>query len=88
MLFPRSPAYANELSRSYYGTDVPALQYELEQLRRSLRHRSHEVHRNERELKKLQQEHRELKHNYSLVWNELDRVRAKLKYAKARLQGW
>lgn len=66
--------HINQLTQDRYGTDVPTLWNEIEQLERKLKHRSGDLMHCERELKDLRHRHRKLKENYEQVKGLYDRA--------------
>lgn len=76
--------YINQLSQDRYGTDVPTLWHEIEQLERKLKHRSGDAMHYERELKDLRHRHNKLKSKYDQAIGLYERAMDLLKDEKER----
>lgn len=86
---PQQPRYQsswhiNQLTQDRYGTDVPTLWNEIEQLERKLKHRSGDALHYERELKELRHRHKKLKESYDGVTRLYERAMEILRNERER----
>lgn len=86
MPYRYDPSYADDdIYRRYHGTDVATLSAQVEQLRRSIRHRDEQLYHKSLEVRRLQQENRQLRSDYSFVLSEYDRLKARLSHYRSRI---
>lgn len=76
-------AYADEVSYRTYGTTVPTLSGEVNQLRHRVRHREQELSYKDREIDRLKHEIRQLKVANSRLYAKYEQVKADLKRCMA-----
>lgn len=81
-----SSAAVDDITREHYGTDVPHLANKIKHLEYKLQSTEQSLRRKRRENEELRHKYRTLERNYYFVWDQLDRYKAKLKEAKARLK--
>ncbi|KAK5702982.1 hypothetical protein LTR97_003928 [Elasticomyces elasticus] len=80
----RTPRWVNGLSRDMYGTDVPTLQKEVEQLRRHIR-REHEARvKKELDYVNLKRRLEEMRSSFKALFEAYERATRALESEKLR----
>lgn len=77
----------NQLTQDHYGTDVPTLWNEIDQLQRKLKHRKADLKECERELKDLRQKHGKAKERLEAVTGLYERAVELLRGERERRWG-